>query len=209
MSEHSPHHDGHITSRIVREIQQGDASRFTELYSRIAPAVAAWVSVRVTAGGGSGLGIEAEDLMQEVWRAALEDLNRFEREKGSFRAWIFGISRNVLLGQVRRRYRRPDARAKDVPSDVPDAVTSISRRAARDEVVTRLVEIVRRLDDADRAIVGCQLEGLPHRETAELLGITEAAARKRWSRLSTQLRHHVGTDLSELFESDGAAETSA
>ena len=56
-------------------------------------------------------GADAEDVVQEVFRVAASCLDKFrrEREGDSFRAWLRGITRNMLLVHFRRASRQPQA----------------------------------------------------------------------------------------------------
>src|SRR5262249_9689751 len=60
---------------------------------------------------GGVRGADAEDVMQEVFRVAASRLNKFrrDREGDSFRGWLRGITRNLLLGHFRRASRQPQA----------------------------------------------------------------------------------------------------
>jgi RNA polymerase sigma-70 factor (ECF subfamily) len=61
---------------------------------------------------GGVQGADAEDVAQEVFRAAATSLEKFrrEREGDSFRGWLRGITRNMLLLHFRRAHRQPQAR---------------------------------------------------------------------------------------------------
>ena len=56
-------------------------------------------------------GADAEDVAQEVFQAAAAGLARFrrEREGDTFRGWLCGITRNVLLQHFRRTNHQPQA----------------------------------------------------------------------------------------------------
>ena len=60
---------------------------------------------------GGVRGADAEDVVQEVLRVAASRLDTFrrEREGDSFRAWLRGITRNMLLVHFRRASRQPQA----------------------------------------------------------------------------------------------------
>src|SRR5262252_2926383 len=60
---------------------------------------------------GGVRGADAEDVVQEVLRVAASRLDKFrrEREGDSFRAWLRGITRNMLLVHFRRVSRQPQA----------------------------------------------------------------------------------------------------
>src|SRR6266852_5547699 len=62
------------------------------------------------ARGGVG-GEDAQDVSQEVFRAAATSMDHFRRERAgdTFRGWLRGITRNVLREHYRRRGRQPQA----------------------------------------------------------------------------------------------------
>lgn len=184
---------GGTTERQVRRAGQGDSRGFSGLYERLAPSVFAWAALRIHPRHHRYL--DPEDLVHEVWWRALEAFPRFDPERASFRTWIFSIATNALTDGFRRigvRDRTSDPRdpsAAPMPEDLVAEVTSISRSAARDESLGRLVEAVRELDDEDRGLfILCGLEGAPLASAAELLGIGTEAAKKRWQRLRQRLR---------------------
>lgn len=176
------------TAHLVRAAQEGDEARFTELYSRVAPAVFAWARLRIGPAVGR---LDPEDVVQEVWCRAVLRFREFDPERAPFRNWVFGVANVVLL----ESFRRLRAAASD-PGEtsrfldkVPDTATSISRRVARDEVYRSMVERLAQLEEDDRALViYCGLEGLSYEEAAPLLRISAHAIAKRWQRLRARLR---------------------
>src|SRR5215469_6344394 len=60
---------------------------------------------------GGVRGADAEDVVQEVFRVAASRLDKFrrERERDSFRGWLRGITRNMVLVHFRRASRQPQA----------------------------------------------------------------------------------------------------
>lgn len=168
------------------------AARFEELWSEAAPAVCAWLEIHVREALRAHL--DPEDALQEVACRAFDSFERFDPAAGPFRAWVFGIARNVLyraLTQVGRGLAsgggapRLDTLAL---GRLPDTTTSITRRVARDEALARFVAEVRALDDDDRRLLLRRgLEGRSHDEIARELGITPDAAVKRWTRLRERL----------------------
>lgn len=204
---------GDDTNEIVRGVRAGDAERFTELYERVAPALFAWLHLRLSASARRRL--DAEDVVQEIWLRALRAFPRFDPERGSFRGWIFQVAKYELLDTFRELaseagaahelacdataapgaaaapdgLRRPD---KERLSQVPDRVTSFTRRLARDEDLRLLLDHVGTLPRDDHAlVVTCGLEGRPASEAAVLLGLSHEAARKRWLRLRESLRERA------------------
>jgi RNA polymerase sigma factor (sigma-70 family) len=72
----------------------------------------------------------------------------------------------------------------DLLDQLPDHVTSVSRRLARDETFRAFIDKLDGLDDDDRRLVVMRgLEGLDHGEVGDVFGISRDAAEKRWQRL--------------------------
>jgi RNA polymerase sigma factor (sigma-70 family) len=180
------------TAFLARAAQRGDFSVFEELYARTAPALYAWAVLRAPAD------VDAGDILGEVWLRAMERLHTHDGENHEFRAWIFGIAKHVLLQVLRARgNQRTSARfdrsagwmSTNGLEQLPESVTSISQRLAREDTVLRFVEYAQRLDAADRdLLVHCGVEGGTCSEAATRMGLSNEAATKRWQRLRAELR---------------------
>jgi RNA polymerase sigma factor (sigma-70 family) len=189
------------TRVLAGELRSGETAGFRTLYERIAPSLRAWAELRAK----SGLALDPDDVLQEVWLRAFEAVSRFDADRGSFRAWIFGIAKNVALEAVRRGASTevsPPAHplSGSVALDSwPEIATSIRSRLARDESARLLMEHIERFDPDDRTIlVQCGMEGLPCTVVATRLGINVETATKRWQRLRVRLADHAFAELLEL-----------
>ena len=170
----------------------------TELYQAGTPPLYSWVALNLR--GHLGARVDAEDVVQETWCRALRGLREFQPGLGSFRAWLLGIARNVLLEQLRLLSRQPAGGGTThhaLLADCPDSATSVTRDVARADSVRNFVEQVASMGDGERVLVlCCGLEGLSHDEAALRLGITPAAAAKRWQRLrKTLLERNLPREL--------------
>jgi RNA polymerase sigma-70 factor (ECF subfamily) len=145
-------------------------------------------------------GADADDVTQEVFAAAAARLAHFRRDRpgDSFRGWLRGITRNLLLLHLRRRSREPvgdgGADCLDRLQALPEPETDEEDRAEAGLVYRRAVEMVRgefeeRTWEAFRRTV---LDAQPTDETAAALGVTPAAVRKARSRVLRRLRERLG-----------------
>lgn len=167
--------------------------QFRVQYAEIAPALFAWARARIRPE--LRVWIEPSDVVQEVWCRAWRAHAELELQHTVFRAWIFGVAKNVLL-EVLRKSRSPAFRAGASGTTtrllalggVPDEVTAVSVRLGRDEQLTRFAAWLDGLEESDRElVVHCGLEGRSHGEVAELLELSRDAAAKRWQRLCQRL----------------------
>ncbi len=166
---------------------------FAERYQRLAPSLPVWASLRIRPSLRAYC--EIDDLLQEAWCRAYAIRHRFDPAEVEFRPWLFRVAKNVLL-EVKRKATYSDraGRAQGGTSrlfalhDVPDDVTSITRRLGRDETLVRFHARLRELPDDDRELVVLVgLEGMNQAEAAIRLGTSHDAVRKRWQRLRTRL----------------------
>lgn len=179
------------TTDDVRSARSDRASGFAALYTRVAPGILTWASLRIP---GSHRGsIDPEDIVQEVWRRAYERFDHFDATRSPFRAWVFRIANLVLMEEfrrargVRRTLSRDDS-ADDAPANDPaDPATTVSRAVASDEVLAAFVRAAMSGSDDDRRLLAFRLEGLSFEDCGARLGIAEDAARKRWQRLRERL----------------------
>jgi RNA polymerase sigma-70 factor (ECF subfamily) len=128
----------------------------------------------------------AEDVTAQAFERAYRRRRTFKRERGSRRAWLFGIARNAALDELRRRRR--GARLVAEPEDegltaVPDegAEVAIRRAALR----TAIAELSAR----ERELVALKFfAGLTNGEIATVIGTSETNAGTRLHRVIQKLR---------------------
>lgn len=109
-----------------------------------------------------------------LWTA----LPKFRRD-ASERTWLYRIAQNVAFSDAARYRRR---RTREVPFE---CVQSPGR--PEDERRRELFDAVRRLEPVERELAALYLEGLTAWEIGDVLGITEANAAVRLTRLRQRL----------------------
>lgn len=127
----------------------------------------------------------AEDVTAAVFERAYRKRERFDAQRGSERAWVFGIARNAALDELRRRSRTAALVAE--PDD-PSAVGAFEEADAADRRATVRAALAA-LDPRDRELIALKFDaGLTNVEIAALLRISEANAGTRLHRAVTKLR---------------------
>ncbi len=108
-----------------------------------------------------------------AWRA----MDRFDGGRGSGRAWLFAIARNLVVDDHRRRVARPST---PVPGDRLDARPDGDTQLDRVLELWQVAEALRQLTPAHReAIVEIHLRGASVAETAQRLGVPPGTVKSR------------------------------
>lgn len=128
-------------------------------------------------------GADREDPAQEVALALVRALPAF-RGEASLRTYVLRIAHNVCLRQVMRQRQWK----VDPIEEVADSAASPERRAIQREDGARLLAAIRELPIGLRQVLTLALEELPHREIADVLGVTENAVAIRMHRARRALK---------------------
>ena len=152
-----------MEDQLVRELRQHEAAVYT-FFRRMGRQPA-----------------DAADLTQDTFLRAVAGADRF-RFESSYRTWLLGIARNIHREWIRRSYRDPR------PTDDIDAGASEDS----DDAAAVADALARLSMDEREILVLHHIEGLPSKEIAALLGISDPAARQRLSRASAAFREVWG-----------------
>jgi RNA polymerase sigma-70 factor (ECF subfamily) len=118
---------------------------------------------------------EAEDLTDAVFFKAWKNMQRFNVNKGTFKAWIYRIAHNTLIDHYRQR---KDMVSIDAVHGIADTTSHAEERVIKDEEVQLLRHALDRLDERSRMIIVYRfIVGLDHRQTARLVGVSEGNVR--------------------------------
>ena len=132
----------------------------------------------------------AEELVQKTVFDAVRGRTTFNPEKGTFEEWIFGIGRNNLRLEIRKRAARPT-----VNGDIIEYLDLMDTEPLPDELLEKKEtgDIVRtalgQLDDKEQTTLRAMyIEGLSAREIAGRLDLTEKAVHSILYRARNSLR---------------------
>ncbi len=152
---------------------------------------------------------DAEDVTQQTFLSALENLNQF-RGEASFSTWLLRIAAHAALKIIRKRKglntvslegaTEPADEGSPVPHPeyIADWDKSPDELAHRKEVQRLLDEALGRLDPKHRMVFLLRdVEGLSVKETAQALGLSEANTKVRLLRARLQLREHLTRTLGD------------
>lgn len=133
----------------------------------------------------------AEDVTATAFERAYRKRSRFDANRGSPRAWLFGIARNAALDELRRRGRHAQMNAE--PKDLDDLGTPHS--AEHSELRLALAGAIGSLAGAERELIALKFfAGLSNTEIGRVLGTSESNVGTKLHRTINKLREVLDGD---------------
>ncbi len=204
---------------LIVSCEAGDQNAWTELVERFSS------TVRSAARSASSNEDAAEDLTQSIW-AELHGLRRradggpagklsYYSGRGSLAGWLRAVVAQLAIDEHRKQSRlvqteednELDRLVKDAPegafavgtsATMYDPEETIARNVAGSELQDALACSIKELSDEDRLLVKLYyFDDLRLREAAALMGVHEATASRRLTRIHTELRRKVSAILIE------------
>ena len=152
---------------------------------------------------------DAQDVTQQTFLSALENLNGF-RGEASFSTWLLRIASHAALKVIRKKkgldlISLEEATEGDEekgvlphPEFIADWRSSPEELVHRHEVRRLLDEALAQLDEKHRMVFLLRdLEGLSIKETAQVLGLSESNTKVRLLRARLQLRELLTRKLGD------------
>lgn len=165
---------------LVGRCRGGDLAAFEELYQAHAGKLFS-VACRML-----GNPADAEDLLQEIFLSAHRKLDGF-RGESALGTWLYRLATNHCLDYLRSRAARMNQVTDALESDFGSA----GNRGLAEQSVTKmdLERSLARLPEGCRAaFVLHDVQGLEHREVAEVLGIAEGTSKSQVHKARQRLR---------------------
>lgn len=164
----------------MTRLQAGDEAALQALYERLGGKVFA-LACRMLSSRE-----DAEEVVQDAFVKFYQNAARFDGERGSVRAFLYGIARNEALMRLRARRSRPrklnlDLHAPGQPwvaAPSGDAVAGLSVQLALEQLEPADVELLK----------ASFFRGYSHGELAEATGLPLGTVKSRLRRALLRLR---------------------
>lgn len=140
---------------------------------------------------------EAEDIAQQVFVRVWNSAARYERS-ARFTTWLFTITRNLVLNEVRRRKRHPAVSLEPQDDETPavqpvDHATVTPDNALLDREMQEAIDAaIQALPEQQRmAIVLRRYEEMPYEDIGEVLGLSVPAVKSLLFRARNELKERL------------------
>ena len=157
------------------DVASADAERLRILYADHAGPLLGYV-LKLTNGDRA----QAEDVVQETFLRAWQHSEAFEPDRGSPRAWLCTVARNIVVDHARARRSRPQEVGED------GLHLAASRGATAEDSYDRMIlgwevaEAMATLSPDHRAVLReTYFKGLSVAEAADVLGIPAGTVKSR------------------------------
>lgn len=157
-------------------IDRGACGVWGELTARLRPFVARRVAPA-----------DVDDVMQDVFLRIQSNLGSL-RDGERFGPWVYQVARSAIADHRRRSARHPPA-PPDAPAELADEAEPVDAEDAAGEVCRCVAPFVARLPSPYReAVTLTELEGLPQKAAAEMVGVSVSGMKSRVQRGRERLR---------------------
>ena len=205
MSQSLPRTVEQSESALVTAAKAGDYDAFEQLVNRYEHKIYR-LGLNIT-----GNPEDAEDVLQEAFLKAFENLPRF-REDSRFYTWLVRIAVNQALMKLRKRRSDKLVSLDDpieedgefIPRDFADWKPSPEQLLGRTETREVLEKAIQDLPPSFRTVFTLRdVEGLSTEETADALDLSIPAVKSRLLRARLQLRERLNRYFKNRAGGDG------
>ena len=171
---------------LTKKAKQGNAEAFGLLYDKHLNQIYRFVYLKV-----SNKQI-AEDLTQQVFLSAWQNINSYQHQGFPFTSWLYRIARNAVIDHYRTSRSHIGLEAISELSDFSDLVGKLENKLELGKIKIALASLTQDYQDV---IVMRFIEELSHQEIAAALNKSEGAVRV--------LQHRAINSLKKIINNNG------
>jgi RNA polymerase sigma-70 factor, ECF subfamily len=197
---------------LVEALVGGDSGAARELYRRHCLPILRFALAMTDSRGA------AEDIVHDTFVALLQHPDNYDHERGSLRAYLYGIARHRIAKSVRAPAMPPSDRRADEdalagltgsePAELASATGTLEDQVQHSQELERLRAAIRVLPLAYREVIAwCDLGEVPYATVANILDCPIGTVRSRLHRARGLLAEAFGSQRPCANEHDREAET--
>jgi RNA polymerase sigma-70 factor, ECF subfamily len=155
---------------VLAAAQDGNEAAFAQLWRDTNPALVRYLRVIAPAA--------AEDTAADTWVRTLRGLGGFRGDEQAWRAWVFTISRRLVIDEHRRETRKPAVPLSDVPLAALPSSADASEEALERISTRAAMAMVAELPPLQAEVILLRVvAGLDTEAVAQLVGRSPGAVR--------------------------------
>ncbi len=132
---------------------------------------------------------DKKDLFQEALIQIWQSMPSFE-EKSSLSTWMFRITLNVCLRLQAKQVKKRNTFLK-MDSIRITPITEEETNSSEHEQLVKLRSCIKKLNDADKAVITLYLEELPYNDIANIMGLSENNVAVKVKRIKIKLMNCI------------------
>lgn len=151
---------------LVQRAKERDEAAFAKIYERYFDKIYRYLVLKI------GDRTEAEDLTQQVFVKAVQQIGTFNWRGAPFSSWLFRIAHNQMVDYVRQRSKR-----QPVPLDDQIAGQDDPERKTEVKIdLEKVMEAAKNLTSAQQEVISLRFSAdLSTREVAKIMNKSEGA----------------------------------
>lgn len=172
---------------LVQKAQRGDREAFGTLYDLYISKIYRFVYLKVSDK------TEAEDITQQVFIRAWENINSFVFQGFPFSSWLYRIAHNAIVDSYRTK---KNTVAIELVSESEIAyITEHTKALDTKQEMLRVMRALKKLKSDEQSILVMRfIDELSNKEVASALGKTEGSVRVIQHRALKQLKKYLGDE---------------
>lgn len=132
---------------------------------------------------------DKKDLFQEALIHIWQSMPSFE-EKSSLSTWMFRITLNVCLRLQAKQIKKKNTFLK-MDSIRVTPITEEETNSVEHEQLVKLRSCIKKLNDADKAVITLYLEEVPYSDISSITGLTENNVAVKVKRIKSRLMNCI------------------
>jgi RNA polymerase sigma-70 factor, ECF subfamily len=161
---------------LVRRLAEGQPEALDRLHERYGPVLTSLAARQLDRPA-------AEEIVQDVFLTVWQHAGSFDPQRGSFRPWVFQITRRRIMNELRRRRSRPQVAADPegvLLDGLEDDAPEVGDKLAGDERRSAVRGALQILPQPQREAVALAfLDELTHEEVANALRVPLGTTKTR------------------------------
>ncbi len=160
--------------------------QFKDYYEQFMPQVFGYVFMRTNQNKSM-----AEDLVSEIFLKAIENFEQFDEKKGTFKSWIFQVTKNYLIDHYRSKKNQESQSIDNLSNELRDK--SDSQNEANSAIEKELInEAINELPESKKELILLRyFAGYSHEEIASITNETANNTRVKLHRTLEELKRKL------------------